>query len=578
MANRIFNAVRDMSNNLIRSVSDLSNNIQRVYNERANDDIKWNLFSFSGCTLQNSQYRDPNDPQYVAYRKQIDKVTQSPTELARRENAGRWFNLGDFGYNLVSEDLTIPGRANSTNSLRLVDYVNYDALWAYYEANGGVLSNSNTRLTFKKTPQFYNYFYPDGSNNLIRNRLSIMKEFMEHPTSLALRQKIGSNNFLYLPDDNDYEVNNIPDSLTPSVIKNSFWALHSNYIFGNSPTHPQIAQSNARLAANPSQFPGYYFTAAYELEPNKYVQVIGLDNRTFRTGTYLQIRRDVSGGNFTDIVMMSGEDSSYPRVLENGETTLGSDQLIWLRNILQRDGYVPGYTKDGKPQNIMVPQSKIYFRAMCHPTQLIATEFPGISFQDDPTKKEVSVILHLINGGDISKDASGVINFINKGVYTDASAVKGVFNVISNNHRFEYFQMKTDLSYNGVYPPYNINEYGVSTRCDIASNTAPLTADASNTYIKGTWSLTTRRDNDASWNTVLQPSTLLVEFNLRNDGFETMHVRAVTFGNLLARGIRSGNALISFPELLTGNIFDSGYISVLDETIRYTQLRKNGWR
>ena len=48
MAARIFNAVKDVSNN-----------IQRVYVERANDNIKWNLFTFNGCVLQSSQYRNP---------------------------------------------------------------------------------------------------------------------------------------------------------------------------------------------------------------------------------------------------------------------------------------------------------------------------------------------------------------------------------------------------------------------------------------------------------------------------------------------------------------------------------------
>ncbi len=582
MAARIQNSVRDISNNvglIIRPIFDISNNIQRVYTERANDNIKWNLFTFNGCVLQSSQYRNPNDVANLAYIKQSDKLVQSSFELTRRENAGRWMNLGDFGYNLVTEDLTIPATPLPDNSLRVVDYVDLSGVWNYYLSNGGVLSNSNTRLTFKKTPQFYNFLYPDGSNNLIRARQRIMNEFMTHETSTQLRSKIGSNNFFYIPDDNCYEVNNIPDSLTPSIIKNTFWSLHSNFIFGNSQSHPQIIQSNQRLAANPGQFPGYYFTVAYELEPNKYVQLIGLDNRTFRTGTYSQIRKDTSG-NISDIVMVSGEDSSYPRVLENGDTCLGSDQLIWLRNILQRDGYVPGYTKEGNPQNIMVPQSKIYFRMIATPTALFSVEFPSATFQDDYTKKEVSVILHILNGGDISKDASGIINFIDKGTYTDASAVKGVFSIISNNHQLEYYQAKTDLSYNGVYMPYKLNEYGISTRADRTLATAPRTVDASSTYVKGTWSLTTRRDTDASWNVVLQPGSLLVEFNLKNDGRETVHIRMVAYGNTLQKNPlrKSGVDYASYDEILTANVFDSPYASVLDETIRFTELRKNGWR
>jgi hypothetical protein len=439
--------------------------------------------------------------------------------------------------------------------------------------------SGNNRLSFKKSSAYSTALVTGALNNLLSAKQYAYAELMNSSVAHDYLSKVGYDNILYVPDDNDYEWNDFSDSL--SVTSTGTYSIAKNYVFGNSLTHPQVVQQNERLTSYPGELPGFYFTVAYEIEPNKYVQIIGLDNRSFRTGQGYQLRRTGATGAITDLRTIDGQGQSgvlvgFNRSYANGDTTLGKRQLLWLQDVLTLDNKVPAYTKAGISKNTYATQSQIYFRVLCNQTTMLS----GLGFKDRLTGEETATIMHMLNGGQIVDNGAQVVACT--GVY--GSPIKGVICVASGNHLFEAYQAFTGAptnytgtfvggTYQTVYAPYTVNEYIMSERVAISTNSLiPTGANSTNPFTTGTYDLNVRRwqGSQYSWNQAYQPTAIGIDFDLRVNGRESANVRVFSFGNLYTN-INSNPT--TYPQLLTGNPFDNQYSEIFSEILYYKALQ-----
>jgi hypothetical protein len=554
-------------------VSSLQDLLDKYVSE--NNSVDFNRFCFQGCTFQNRVTPTDSSKNFT----DGVRCQDSTFELCRKKNVGHYINMGDqiYGdYSFYPEII----KDSSTNEVR---YIDYNALWNLYvdssnnvkDASNSVIINKGSyyRLYVKKTASTYDALYSYGISNMLSNKERVMESVFNGKGAKNLRNKIGYRNFLWTMDDHDFETNDIGDSLCPLIDQTMNMA--KRYAFGNDPNHPQIIQMQQRKAAGWEK-PGLFYTVAYELAPNKYVQVIGLDNRTFRTGTVIRFDRFLDGSvrsfgcaNAGDNVnLLEPEASRFIRKFSKGDSAYGREQFLWLRDVLQKNGHVPAYTKEGYPKGTFVNQSQIIFRCFVNPTAFIA----GSGFKDRASGEESCVFYHLFNGGDIIADPSGVVTCVSPKNYTGKTAVNGIISFQSGNHVFEYFRGGPDLPIystnfpdaSGITLPYNIYDYHMG---NWSSNTngvvGPVTEKSTNTFTLngGGYDVAFRRGKDLPWNAVSQPSAVMVEFDLSVDGEEKAIVKCLSWGN-------------QTDSIFINNTYNNEPFELVTDIIKASSLRK----
>ncbi len=557
--------------------------------------IDWNTFCFQGCTMPASAVIDPTDPTQRDKYDKMRKLQLSTFELCLQENIGHYIDMGDQIYSDETLRSGVPVHFGY-----IVDYIDANALYFLYvdPATNQVypeyqdvalviynpLFNEDT-LWLLKTPRYYDALYPNGIDNLLENKKFQWKELMNTKTARQLRSRIGSRNFLYCPDDHDWEISDTADSL--SVIAQQTYALAEKYMFNNDRCHPQVIQMNERRKKG-NDNPGFYYTVAYELYPGKFVQLVGFDERTQAIGSVIQMRRDRTTGEITYYAMANSGGNNYnpllpPEVAEmftrtyaKQATTLGKNQLLWLRDVLQKDGKVPAYSKEGKYLGYSLNQDQIYFRCLIGNTTLIS----GAGFRDRLSTQETSILYHLFNGGDIVDDPNGVVTPIDPLNYEGKEAVRGILCLESGNHHFDGF--RTDSStplnqtvepdINGIIPPYTIYSYAMSNWTSDEGVVGPITLNSINTLDSAAaFRYDERfRRTFTTGDYINQPSAITITFDLEKDGFEKAFVKAVSWGNQNIFPQQTDS-----PEyVLDNSAFNVKPYSLMEDTLVYEQLRK----